>query len=331
MIDIMGNTAGGTEALSSVVTSQSVSNSAFGNHSLAANTTGSHNTAVGNWALAANTTDSASSAFGSNALARVASGAANDAFGYYALGMLADGTFNSGFGTWTLESLVSGRENTGFGTGALRLATTGSGNIAVGAWAGQNVTTGSDNILVGHQGTAADSAVVRIGTPGTHRATYVAGIAGTDLGATGMPVVVDAEGRLGTGGAVAAGLEAFAGRPQLAPITLPIAEPVVMSSVTLSPGSYVIFAKVEVGNGTGSAAVLVTCYLAGRAGTLDRSDTYLTAGRLQPGSVQTLPVQAAVALEQTQTVTLECISPTAEGFAQFPQLTAIRAGSVTFQ
>ncbi len=37
------------------------------------------------------------------------------------------------------------------------------------------MTTGSNNIHIGNQGTAADTALIRIGTPGTQTATFIAG------------------------------------------------------------------------------------------------------------------------------------------------------------
>ena len=78
--------------------------------------------------------------------------------------------------------------------------TTGSGNLAVGRYAGQNQTTGSDNIYLANDGVAAESGRIRIGTPSTHTAAFIAGIHGANLGGSALPVFVNPNGQLGTGG-----------------------------------------------------------------------------------------------------------------------------------
>jgi hypothetical protein len=65
----------------------------------------------------------------------------------------------------------------------------------VGSMAGQNVSTGSNNIEIGNAGTAADHGIVRLGTPGTHLATFVAGINSSHV--TGSAVYITAGGQLG--------------------------------------------------------------------------------------------------------------------------------------
>jgi uncharacterized coiled-coil protein SlyX len=74
---------------------------------------------------------------------------------------------------------------------------TGDNNIALGSSAGRNLTTGSDNIDIGNQGAAQESNTIRIGSPETHTATYIAGISGATV-ADGVAVVVGADGHLGT-------------------------------------------------------------------------------------------------------------------------------------
>jgi Chaperone of endosialidase len=59
------------------------------------------------------------------------------------------------------------------------------------------VTTGSNNIHIGNAGTAADNALIRIGTAGTHASTFIAGINGVNIG-MGATVLVNANGQLGT-------------------------------------------------------------------------------------------------------------------------------------
>jgi hypothetical protein len=73
--------------------------------------------------------------------------------------------------------------------------TTGFNNIAVGYQAGYNLTTGNNNVEIGSLGTAADANAIRIGTQGTQKATYIAGIYGTPM--RGADVVVSSNGHLG--------------------------------------------------------------------------------------------------------------------------------------
>ena len=60
-----------------------------------------------------------------------------------------------------------------------------------------NLTTGSNNIDIGNVGSAGESRHIRIGTQGTQRNTFIAGIRGVTV-AGGVGVVVDANGHLGT-------------------------------------------------------------------------------------------------------------------------------------
>jgi hypothetical protein len=107
---------------------------------------------------------------------------------------------NTAVGYGALSSNSTGSSNSAFGDRALNLNTTGNRNIAVGRYAGQNQTTGSDNIYLANDGVAAESGRIRIGTPSTHTATFVAGIHGANLGGSALPVFVNPSGQLGTGG-----------------------------------------------------------------------------------------------------------------------------------
>ena len=75
--------------------------------------------------------------------------------------------------------------------------TSGSGNIGLGNAAGSNLTTGDNNIEIGNPGQAGESGTIRIGTAGTHTATYVAGIFGSTV-TDGVAVIVDTNGHLAT-------------------------------------------------------------------------------------------------------------------------------------
>src|SRR5206468_5315661 len=87
--------------------------------------------------------------------------------------------------------------NTAVGQNALLITRSGSFNIALGSNAGSNLTSGSDNIDIFDRGVAGEANTIRIGSQGTQTATYIAGISGTTV-PTGVPVVVDSSGHIGT-------------------------------------------------------------------------------------------------------------------------------------
>ena len=79
--------------------------------------------------------------------------------------------------------------NIAIGSQALRGAT-GSGNIAIGFNAGVANAAGSNNVFIGSLGDASDSGAIRIGTTGTHTATYLSGMVhGDGSGLTGVTAV----------------------------------------------------------------------------------------------------------------------------------------------
>src|SRR5437870_21628 len=88
---------------------------------------------------------------------------------------------NTAIGSIALPSNTTGTFNTASGFHALLNNTAGNNNIALGASAGLNLSTGDDNIDIGNAGFAGESSKIRIGTEGTHTATYIAGITGAPL------------------------------------------------------------------------------------------------------------------------------------------------------
>lgn len=191
-------------------------NTAVGDQALLENTTGGFNAAVGYQALIYNTTGGANTAVGCFALLKNTTGAFDTATGYFALGTgggtagdnnTADGngalTDNSGnentaTGSNALLLNTTGNDNTSTGFNALRNSNTGSGNIAVGASAGITLKSGSNNIYIGNVGpSTAESNKIRIGTSTTQKNAFIAGIFGVTVG-TGVSVIVDSSGRLGT-------------------------------------------------------------------------------------------------------------------------------------
>jgi uncharacterized coiled-coil protein SlyX len=204
-----GNTFQGVFALGA--NTSGGENTAFGDTALNFNTTGSANTAVGFDALQTNKTGSANTATGFGALFKNTAtnntatgsvalefnttGTANTANGAGALRANTTGSNNTAVGETALDKNTTGSGNTATGTEALVNNTTGGSNIALGDLAGQNLTTGSNNIDIGNQGVAAEAKTIRIGTVGTQKSTFIAGISGVAV--TGSTVVVTATGKLG--------------------------------------------------------------------------------------------------------------------------------------
>ena len=220
------NTALGDAALGS--NSSGYYNTAIGYSALYENTTGYANTATGDYALRNNTTGMDNAAFGYGVLGYNNS-FGNTGIGYSALSFNTTGSNNLAAGVSAMYSNISGSDNTASGGGALISNTTGSynvaagegalflnsvgsNNIALGYLAGYNVISTSNNIEIGNGGVVTDSATIRIGCTNSSNcstaagvtslpqtSTFIAGIYGatTSLNST-MPVIIDANGNLGT-------------------------------------------------------------------------------------------------------------------------------------
>ena len=188
-----GNTAVGWRSLS--LGSTASFNTAVGGGALALNTA-DNNTAVGAAALLLNTSGVENTAVGSFALLYNDRGFLNTATGSFALLFNTTGANNTAIGGNALSINTTGGSNTAIGTGALGQNTIGSNNIALGSYAGSQIT-GDNNIDIGNGGEAAESGTIRIGNNIPNTATYIAGISGSTV-PTGVAVIVDADGHLGT-------------------------------------------------------------------------------------------------------------------------------------
>jgi hypothetical protein len=188
------NTANSFAALFS--NTSGIDNTANGFQALISNTIGSDNTADGFKALFSNTTGSDNVANGVFALFSNTTGSDNTADGFRALSNNTTGSNNTATGRRALYHNRTGKNNTANGNDAL-FNDTGSSNIALGFQAGKDLTTGSHNIDIGSTGLQAESNTIRVGTVGTQTATYIAGISGATV-PTGVAVIVDADGHLGT-------------------------------------------------------------------------------------------------------------------------------------
>ncbi|MBV9613578.1 MAG: tail fiber domain-containing protein, partial [Acidobacteriaceae bacterium] len=118
----------------------------------------------------------------------------NTGVGFSALVSNTVGANNTALGVSALYTNSSGSNNTALGMNAL-YACTGTSNLALGFEAGYQATSGSDNVFIANQGQSADSDVIRIGTPGTQTAAYIAGISGANV--NGTAVLVTSSGQLG--------------------------------------------------------------------------------------------------------------------------------------
>jgi hypothetical protein len=174
----------------------SLANTAFGVNALSGDT-GQGNTALGSSALASNTTGVFNTAIGYDALVFNTTGFFNTAIGDGTLNYNTTGNFNMAVGDQALLFNTTGSHNTAFGHNALVHNTIGSSNIALGNHAGKDLTTGGNNIDIGNIGIARESNTIRIGTTGTQTNAYMAGISGATV-PTGVAVVIDADGHLGT-------------------------------------------------------------------------------------------------------------------------------------
>src|SRR5438067_856318 len=189
------NTAEGDNALLNLTSG--FANTAIGFEALLSNTSGGGNTANGVDALFSNTTGSLNTANGGEALFSNTTGTQNTANGVNALQNNTRGNNNTANGVDALFSNTTGNKNTTDGDAALENNTTGSNNIALGFLAGANLTTGDNNVDIGNQGVAGEAKTIRIGTVGTHKNTFIAGISGVTVPG-GIGVVIDGDGHLGT-------------------------------------------------------------------------------------------------------------------------------------
>jgi hypothetical protein len=193
-IDGGSNTAIGARALYS--NTNGVANTGIGAYALYTNTTAVGNTATGYAALFSNTTGNGNTAYGEYALTTNTEGFINTAIGDSALVGNVSGSRNTAVGWDTLVANSTGSNNTALGSGALSFNFSGNNNIAIGYNAGTGIS-GSDNIDVGNAGVNMDVGTIRIGTRGTQRNTFIAGISGVTVPG-GVGVIVGTNGKLGT-------------------------------------------------------------------------------------------------------------------------------------
>jgi trimeric autotransporter adhesin len=132
-------------------TGNGVKNTAVGNYSLYANTTGYQNSAFGCQALYSNNLGWYNNAMGSMALYSNAGGSYNTATGAQSLYSNNSGSYNTATGYHALYSNTSGNYNTATGLDALYHNTTGWYNTANGNSALYSNLRGNNNTAIGYQ------------------------------------------------------------------------------------------------------------------------------------------------------------------------------------
>jgi len=163
-------------------------NTATGYVALTSNTDGPGNTATGAYALAFNSAGEANTATGVAALFINTTGSNNTAVGWNALNVSSTASGNTATGYKALINSTTGDNNTAVGNLALAFSGTGSGNVALGANTGANVTTASNVTCIG----------AGVAGANVNNTCFVGNIFGVTTGVDALPVLVDANGQLGT-------------------------------------------------------------------------------------------------------------------------------------
>jgi hypothetical protein len=143
------NTSVGTNSLAS--NTSGGDNVSYGGYALNSNTTGNANVGIGTSALRLNTTASNNTAVGYQAGYKITTGENNTCMGYQAGYAITTGSLNVSVGRLSMDTSVAitGQQNNAVGNGTLRNLTSGSYNNAMGSGAMQATTTGSNNVAIG--------------------------------------------------------------------------------------------------------------------------------------------------------------------------------------
>lgn len=140
---------------------------------------------------------------GFQALHGLTSGIGNNAIGYQTLFGVTTGSTNTVVGNDSCAGLTTGSNNTAVGAECV-INTAGSYNTYLGFTCGSAATAGteSSNIYIQNAGVSGENNTIRIGTQGSGNAQqdvcFIAGIFGVTVGVSGVPVVIDNTGNLGT-------------------------------------------------------------------------------------------------------------------------------------
>ena len=187
-------------------------NSFFGTNAGNLNTTGSFNFFLGANTGYSNTTGTYNVFIGPGSGLLNTTGQYNTLVGANAGINSTTGTYNAFVGGAAGSANTSGTANTFLGMNSGITNTTGNNNVYIGAAAGVLANPAAvQNVYIATQGVATESNTIRMGDPWNQTATYISGIAGATTN-SGVPVFVDATGKLGTAGGSMGGVTSFNGR-----------------------------------------------------------------------------------------------------------------------
>jgi hypothetical protein len=162
-------------------------------------TTGSWNTFLGANAGYSTTTGESNSFVGVQAGVYNIVGKQNAFLGNDA-GLFSNADNNTFVGASSGGGNTTGAANTFLGMNAGSGVVTGSNNTFLGFNAGMNADpAGSNNIYISHHGVSGDNGTIRVGDPAVQTTAYMAGVNGASTN-SGVPVFIDSNGKLGTGG-----------------------------------------------------------------------------------------------------------------------------------
>jgi hypothetical protein len=146
--NLPSNTAVGNSTLNANTTGGS--NVAIGFDTLRSNTTGGNNVGIGRDSLYSNTTGGNNIAIGRDSLFANTTGSSNTANGYGTLAANTTGGFNVAIGRDSMFRNTTGANNAGAGYRSMYSNTTGNGNSAYGADSLYSNTTGLNNTAIGY-------------------------------------------------------------------------------------------------------------------------------------------------------------------------------------
>jgi len=161
--------------------------------------------------------------FGDTAGSLLNLGEDNTSLGYSSLTDINNGNYNVAIGSYAGSNITDGSLNACIGPLSLSSITTGNLNIALGSSSGSNYTSSeSSNICIHNDGVVGEDNTIRIGTQGSgageQDSCFVSGIHGVTPVTPTRSVVINANGELGTLGALANG-ELIIGSNGVSPLT----------------------------------------------------------------------------------------------------------------
>jgi hypothetical protein len=148
-------------------------------------------------------------AYGPESMRSHTGGSGNTSMGSFSQFARTNQSNNTSYGGSALQNLNAGTGgNTCVGSSALQRLISGNDNVCVGKNAGFNYGGAeSNNVLLDNVGVVGESNTTRIGT--TQTRAFIAGVSGVTPSGASVPVVIDAQGQLGTGSGTPGGTTGY--------------------------------------------------------------------------------------------------------------------------